>query len=145
MALTKNDLERRLRELDQESKRLRRAMRSVERNPGRLEVPAMPAESDHEKGAAPPAATANAGAQPAANEGDLFAWQEQRKTAQPVPPTRGGAREIDQRLANYLSSGSFYPMGRPPVDRRVRRNKIMFITAVAMLTVYVLWWLLWRN
>ena len=145
MALTKHDLERRLRELDQESRRLRRAMRSAGRKPGRLGIPTMSGGKDNETGAAPPTDPITAEPQPAANEGDLFAWQEHKKTNAAGPAARGSAREADQRLANYLSSGSFYPMGRPPIDRRVRRNKIMFISAVAMLAVYVLWWLLWRN
>jgi hypothetical protein len=112
-------LARRLRELEEEERRLRQSMKQINRQLRRLERGA-PEVFDARAVAPPPSAP----------------------PPQTAPPARRPDPTEDKRFANYFASGSFVttrPLGR---ERRVQRNKAIFLLIFALLMGYLVYHLI---
>lgn len=129
-----------IKEIEQEKRRVQREIKALARAMKRGEMPSAPAKASGAYGA---------GAGDEGGEADLFGWSASasaaqdgvardhaRKTSMPsgkVPPVRG-----DQRFANYFSTGGFKSPLPAPKDRSVQRNKLIFLSVVGLLVVYIL-------
>ncbi len=122
-------LARRLRELEEEERRVRQTMKDVNRKLRRLERGAPVALEPRPPMEAQPLQTPSP-----------------RDPEQPLRPATGAVTSTprlgpseDKRFANYFASGSFVkprPLGR---ERRVQRNKAIFLLMFALLMAYLVY------
>ncbi len=131
-------LERRLRELEEEERALQQHLKEMSRKVRKIESVA--GESVFPRGEPRLASTVprpGAPAAPAAVPDPVPAEPELRPAAAPgMAPRNPGPRETE-RFANYFASGSFgraRPMGR---EKRLMRNKAIFMLVVVALVAFL--------
>jgi hypothetical protein len=128
--------ERRIRELEEEADRVRKSMQALMKEGSRL--PPAAGLADPQRTARRPSATAT----PRPLDTVRPHEAEERDDAPDVRSTpfiRRAAEGVapQEKLANYLSTGSF-GKGRPlSRERRIQRNKAIFTLLVALLAVYM--------
>jgi len=157
---SRNPLERRLREVEQDSvelgaeiRRLQRALKNPERLFTRREYlpppvrgPRPPPEEQPAPAAEPPPpapAPAPAAPPPAPAAGELFAWNPAAGGAAPPAAGRKAAPE-QQRFAQYFSSTGF--LGKPALrqERNVLRNRAIFVAVIVIILGGILFKLIFR-
>jgi hypothetical protein len=135
----KTPFARKIKEIEQEKRRIQREIKALARAMKRGEMPPAPGRTTAAHGAG----SGEAG------EADLFSWSASasavqdgaardtvRKTGGPLG--RGAPVRGDQRFANYFSTGGFKSPLPAPKDRSVQRNKRIFLAVVGVLLVYIL-------
>lgn len=134
--------ERRLRELEEEAERVRKSMqqimRNVDRNPPG--APAAPAQARirstvYQRQVLEPDVAVTAGSvepAPAGSEPEVAPAERFVGRERPAPVSR------QERLANYLASGSFGKAGSLSRERRIQRNKAIFMLLFALLAIFSL-------
>jgi hypothetical protein len=80
---------------------------------------------------------------------DLFSWsRQQKRTSGPAaPPTNREQPEqpskIDRRMASYLTSGSFSPVGQKQTPRPIQRTRAVFMVIIVIVVAFIVFKLLW--
>ncbi|HMP75550.1 MAG TPA: hypothetical protein PKE12_04560 [Kiritimatiellia bacterium] len=124
-------LARRLRELEEEERRLRQSMKEVNRHMRKIERGAADSFESRTAAAlrAPP---------PAAPETAPTQAEVETVAGRPAAPRRVGPRESD-KFASYFSSGSFVKPRTLGRERRVQRNKAIFMLIFVGLVGYLVY------
>lgn len=152
--------ERKIRELEEEADRIRKNMQSIMKNVDRSAVhvrsPSSTSSRDQSAGwpvdrrrqSAPPSPGTNTfETPPDADEPELDLESDSQQvrevaTEENIPaygPTRLRQMEAKpEKLANYLASGSFGKRGSLTRERRLQRNKAIFMLIFALLAVFSL-------
>ncbi len=136
---TVSPVDAKLAELDRELRQVRRTLRSATRNAG---SPAAPRRAPAARATTPAAPSSRADAR----GGELFAHAEQARepSSAPAPRARApGGGEAKERFAHYFASGSFVGATRPMrEERRIRRNKALYMVILAVIVAFVIFSLL---
>ena len=154
--------ERRMRELEEEAERIRKNMQDIVKNSGReitnrtasssttlrqrsyssspqnqprteprelIERDALENSGDDEE---------NDTGQSGTNR-DLRSYLDSEAPASAQPNARSNYQAKPEKLANYLASGSFGKRGSLSSERRIQRNKAIFMLIVAIIAIYSLY------
>jgi hypothetical protein len=137
-------LEDRLAELDRELKHVRKSIRAVEK--GEAPLPAAPVPPARRAAPAPPAASAPAAAPPPPPD-DLFSLAARRApppaagpgtAAADAPPGGYPAQGMERdRFGRYFTSGSLISDRPLRQERRVLRNKALFMVFVVGVVAFI--------
>lgn len=154
----KTFFERRLKELEKESKLVRSDIHSLSRvleKPEDADVPKLKSRSEPPRIPPPsrPDPVTRPAERPPAEPGDLFTAARApgprlRRPgtppipAEPLPVARPKPAAADDRFVNYFATGSFVGGGAPPEARRVQRNKAIFMLLLVVLFAIILYSLL---
>jgi hypothetical protein len=156
--------ERRMRELEEEAERIRKNMQSLMKNSVRETSTRPAAPSTFRARSTVPPASSRSAAEPIelddqssaddtrsdeesfSSQSDFDAEREITIQETPTIPSEYSRRtpymNKPERLANYLASGSFGKGGSLSRERRIQRNKAIFMMIVALIAVYSLYaWL----
>jgi len=151
--------ERKIRELEEEAERIRKNMQSLMKNVDRNPVPSRSSSAAPVRSQPPvyPADKRNPVSYPASNSellseddeaadvGELNEFDSE-PVSQPEEqiPMYGTARlrhnqvPKPEKLANYLASGSFGKRGSLTRERKIQRNKAIFMLILALLAIFSL-------
>lgn len=139
------EFEKRLRQIEREKEALRRKTEALKKTVAL--PPATPAAVAPPVAHPPPTAPVS----PVPETSEAFAWQPRvapppASPAAPAPhayapPTVSRDHHAYERFRNYYGSGSFLPAQGSPQDRRIKRNKAIFMLCLVLLCGYIVFWL----
>lgn len=146
-----NAYERRLRELDEETERVRKNMQSLMKSSSRdpASRPTSPTGPRTRSSALPGQSYAPVEETPFVNEANEPVEQDEpQETLSATDPRRSSHNQSEynrsaalgkpEKLASYLASGSFGKSGSLSRERRIQRNKAIFMLIVAILAIFSL-------
>ncbi len=122
-------LDRRLAELERELRDVEKSIRVMERGDPAPAVPRAPAPARARRAPPPPRAVREPGG------GDLFAYARQRGEA--GREGAGPPRQDKERFASYFTSGNFIRSRPLRQERRLQRNKALFMLFVVAMVAFV--------
>jgi len=152
--------ERKIRELEEEAERIRKSMQSLMKNVDRTVAPSRSTSSALPRSQPPPYSTEKRTQvpYPASKSSSFESDREEESDEERIEeseaeptfppeeqiPTYGPARlrqnqaPKPEKLANYLASGSFGKRGSLTRERKIQRNKAIFMLILALLAVFSL-------
>lgn len=145
-----NAYERRMRELEEEAERVRKNMQLLMKNTKRepSSQPATPSGPRTRSSALPGQSYAPVEEISYDSENDETEEADEQNTISASDPrrshynqgeyTRAAAPGKPEKLANYLASGSFGKAGSLSRERRIQRNKAIFMVIVAVIAIFSL-------
>ncbi|MFH0908593.1 MAG: hypothetical protein V1929_07515 [bacterium] len=148
MSVVRNRLpyERRIRELQKERELLQRNIKSVARTLSKTGVDPvgaaermarLPPPREYQKPPGPPLSSVQLQALQSAREIPSQPSAATEREVAPVPTRKPASK--DERFANYFSSGSFGKAGPLSRERKLQRNRAIFMILVVALAAFLLY------
>ncbi len=134
-------LDRRLREMEEESRQLRnryKLLKKTMKRGGAGTPPASSAESSHESERE--GWIRDGGPSNAAEDTRDTAWARGGEG----PPGQRNRVRGDERFAHYFSTGGFKPLTPIGTDRSIQRNKAIFMVVIVIIFAYIIYYALIR-
>jgi len=143
--------ERKLKEIEQEKRRVQNEIKSLSKAMKRGEVPPSPSVARTPPRQIPASGKPEEASPAKESAGELFAWRKDKDAAQPqkaeAPRKSVGSpwgaekkRPIsgDERFSNYFSAGGFQSPLPARQERSVQRNKAIFMIVLVIVVGYII-------
>lgn len=142
--------ERRMRELEEEAERVRKNMQALMKNATReTTAPTASSSGPRTRSSAMPGQSYAPVDNTAYADQELEESVDEQETMSATDPRRGAYQQHEynrtaapgkpEKLASYLASGSFGKAGSLSRERKIQRNKAIFMLIVALLAIFSLY------
>jgi cobalamin biosynthesis Mg chelatase CobN len=144
-----NAYDRRMRELEEEAERVRKNMQALMKSTTReTTTPSATSSGPRTRSSAMPGHSYATVENTAYADQEVEGSDDEQETLSATDPRRGAYQQQEynrtattakpERLANYLASGSFGKAGSLSRERKIQRNKAIFMLIVALLAIFSL-------